>query len=206
MASPYSRAPKGSSPLPWILGLLGFLGLLGAVGVTILLLRSSSEPDEDPEVVAASPAPTPGVSSTPRAATSAAPLAAPTPKLKPSLPATRPVTSSTGAPTSVAAPEPPGSDASTPPVRPFDRGLAEARVDQVMATLSTCRRDGDPTGSSTVGITFENDGRVGTRMRRPFAGTPTGDCISQRFLALENAIPRFEGSAVTISRGFTIAP
>ena len=198
--------PKGSSPLPWIIGLLCFLGLLGAVGVTILLVKSSGEPDEDPRIVAASPAATPGVSSTSRVATAAAPPTVPPQKLKPSLPATRPVTSSTGAPPPDVAPRPPGSDASVPTLLPFDRSLAEARVDQVMATLSTCRRDGDPTGSGTVGITFENDGRVGTRMRRPFAGTPTGDCISQRFLALENAIPRFEGSAVTISRGFTIAP
>lgn len=170
VASPYARAPKGSSPLLWIVAVLCFLGVLGAVGVTILLVNVSREPDEDDGIVAASPAGTPAVLPSRRVPASAAAPSVPPTRLRPSPPVTRPVTSSTGAPSGVVTPRPAGSAASIPPLGPFDRDLAEARVDRVMTTLSACRRDGNPTGSSTVGITFENDGRVGTRMLRRLRG------------------------------------
>ena len=200
MAAPYPAvaAQKKSSALPWVIGLLCCLCLIVGIGITIFMVKSSGSSDDDDGTVAASPSGTPVVPSVERGDNRA--LARSGTAAKPPPPPFVPVARPTALPTAT-------DPATTSGLRgPFQRDRANARVDQVMATLSTCKRSGDPTGSSTVGITFENDGRVGTTMRRPFAGTPTGDCISQRFLALQNAIPRFDGNAVTITRGFTIAP
>jgi len=95
-----------------------------------------------------------------------------------------------------------------PPFVPhaFPRALANERLDEAMNTIASCRRDGDPTGSSAVDVTFEGDGRVETTLRPPFASTPTGDCISARLLGLRNSVGRFVGGPFTLRRAFAISP
>ena len=72
---------------------------------------------------------------------------------------------------------------------PFDSAAATAALNQAAASISTCRKEGDPTGSATV--------EAG-----PFAGTVTGGCIATTFRKAR--VPAFAGDYVTVKKTVSI--
>ncbi|RYZ10042.1 MAG: hypothetical protein EOO73_00210 [Myxococcales bacterium] len=90
------------------------------------------------------------------------------------------------------------------PAGPFDRAAAAAALTAAASAASTCRKDGDPSGTASVVITFAPSGRVTSANLGgpPFAGTPTGGCIAA---ALRKArVPAFEGERVTVSKTIVV--
>jgi hypothetical protein len=87
---------------------------------------------------------------------------------------------------------------------PFDKGAAEAAVSSAASAASACRQEGDPSGTTTVTVTFAPSGRATTATVNgpPFAGTKTGGCIAS---AMRRAhVPAFSGSPVTVSKTIVI--
>lgn len=100
--------------------------------------------------------------------------------------------------------EEPKPDVPTEPAGPFDRAAAAAALTSAASAASTCRKDGDPSGTASVVITFAPSGRVTSANigGPPFAGTPTGGCIAA---ALRKArVPAFEGERVTVSKTIVV--
>jgi predicted Zn finger-like uncharacterized protein len=90
------------------------------------------------------------------------------------------------------------------PAGPFDREAAASSLTSAATAASTCRKEGDPSGTASVVITFAPSGRVTTATigGPPFAGTPTGGCIAA---ALRKArVPAFEGERVTVSKTIVV--
>jgi hypothetical protein len=169
--------------------------LLGFGGV-ILLLIAVADAAPDP------PTPTPTADTTsqpavevPTAIVSASAKPSSTAKITGTAPTVTPARTT---PTVTTPPTP------TPPpvLGAFPRARATNELDRVTGGLASCKRTGDPTGSGSIRVDFEPDGRVGTVLARPFAGTPTGSCISARFLTIR--IGAFTGSTQQIQRTFTI--
>jgi hypothetical protein len=97
-----------------------------------------------------------------------------------------------------AAPEPaePGTD--------FDRSAAVAALQAAAAEAASCRKDGDPSGTARLTITFAPSGRVTSANIQgpPFAGTPTGGCIAN---AMRHAhVPAFSGDRVTVNKTIAV--
>lgn len=66
-----------------------------------------------------------------------------------------------------------------------------------------CRRPGAVTGAGKVRVTFEPSGSVSTvEVLPPYAGTPTGACVAQKFRMVK--VAPFQGSATTIQKGFSL--
>lgn len=91
-----------------------------------------------------------------------------------------------------------------PVIPPFDQSAANSALNEAAAISKSCRRTGDPAGTAQVVITFASSGRVTRSMvsGSPYAGTPLGGCIAQRFRAA--TIPAFSGESVTLNRTVTI--
>lgn len=85
----------------------------------------------------------------------------------------------------------------------FDRGAAQAALGSAAGGAKGCKKDGGPTGSTKVQVTFAPSGRVTTvNVGPPFAGTPVGSCIAGAFKGL--SVPAFSGSPVTVSKTVSI--
>jgi len=100
------------------------------------------------------------------------------------------------APTPAPAPAEPGTE--------FDRAAAVAALRAAAAEASACRKDGDPSGTASLSITFAPSGRVTSANLQgpPFAGTQTGGCIAS---AMRRAhVPAFSGEYVTVSKTIVI--
>ncbi|HSO33349.1 MAG TPA: hypothetical protein VLT33_12535 [Labilithrix sp.] len=192
----FGKPPVKGSALPWILGGVGVVLLLGIGGVVVVVIAvANAAPDK--------PVPTPDDP------TSVPNLEVPTATA--SVPSAKPIVTATAKVVSTAptAPRPPVTvvvpppSASTPTVLgAFPRARATNELDRITAGLASCKRAGDPTGSGSIRVDFEPDGRVGTLLQRPFAGTPTGSCVSARFLTIR--IGAFNGTTQQIQRTFTI--
>ena len=107
-----------------------------------------------------------------------------------------------------AEPEKPAVPAPKPePAEPgteFDRGAAIAALKSAAAEAASCRKDGDPSGTAILTITFAPSGRVTSANIQgpPFAGTPTGGCIAN---AMRHAhVPAFSGDRVTVNKTIAI--
>lgn len=198
-ATGFGKPPAKGSALPWILGGIGVVILLG-FGAVVLVIVAVANAEPDPPVPVAVADPDSGVRLEVPTATASA-SAKPTATVKvavtpPTVTAVRPPPTFTTQPT----PTPP-----TPVVLgAFPRARATNELDRVSAGLASCKRAGDPTGSSSIRVDFEPDGRVGTVLSRPFSGTSTGSCVSSRFLAIK--IGAFTGTTQQIQRTFTIPP
>ena len=87
-----------------------------------------------------------------------------------------------------------------------ERGLQPADVRAIPAAAGGakgCKKDGGPTGSTKVQVTFAPSGRVTTvNVGAPFAGTPVGSCIASAFKGA--SVPSFSGSPVTVSKSVSI--
>lgn len=190
---------KGSA-LPWILGGIGVFVVVGIGGVVLLVIAvANAEPEkrtpspDDPTSVPNLEVPT-AAASVPSAKASATAGKVTGTGTAPILTAVRPP------PTVV---PPPSANPTSPIVLgAFPRARAQNEVDRVTATLAACKRPGDPTGSGSIRIDFEPDGRVGTLLQRPFAGTPSGSCISGKYLGIK--IGAFNGTTQPITKTFTI--
>jgi len=83
---------------------------------------------------------------------------------------------------------------------PFDR-VAAARA--LGISVASCKRADGPTGAGHLKVTFQPSGSVSAvEMEPPYAGTPTGACIAQRFRGA--TVPAFSGSSLSVGKGFAI--
>lgn len=195
--SNFGKPPSKGSALPWILGGIGIVVLLGFGAVVLLIIAVANAGPEPPVVTGVDPESGPLLEVPSAASTVSAKSSAPR---LPTAPA--PPTVVRPPPTVVAIPTPPQPSAPTV-LGAFPRARATNELDRVSAGLASCKRAGDPTGSGSIRVDFEPDGRVGTLLQKPFAGTPTGSCVAARFLAIR--IGQFSGTTQSIQRTFTIA-
>jgi hypothetical protein len=86
----------------------------------------------------------------------------------------------------------------------FDRTAAVSALKAAAAEAASCRKDGDPSGTASVTVTFAPSGRVtsATLSGPPFAGTATGGCIAA---AMRRAkVPPFSGDRVTVGKTIVV--
>ncbi|MGC4094289.1 MAG: hypothetical protein QM756_41550 [Polyangiaceae bacterium] len=86
----------------------------------------------------------------------------------------------------------------------FDCNSAVSALATQAGQASKCRKDGDPSGTANITITFAPSGRVTSANLSgpPFAGTATGGCIAA---AMRRArVPAFDGDSVTVSKTVVI--
>ncbi len=94
--------------------------------------------------------------------------------------------------------------ATVAPTARFDAAATKVPLAQAASDAQACKQGGGPTGKVTVAVTFDPNGKVSsaTITDEPFAGTPTGACISS---ALKRAtIAPFSGLPGTVSKTFSI--
>ena len=86
----------------------------------------------------------------------------------------------------------------------FDRAAARSALAGAAAQASSCRKDGDPSGTATLTITFAPSGRVTSAQIQgpPFAGTPTGGCIANTMRHI--TVPAFAGEHVTVTKQIVV--
>jgi hypothetical protein len=106
------------------------------------------------------------------------------------------------APTTPTAPKPPEKEVALAP--PFNSGAASSALSAAAGRASACRKQGDPSGTATVIVTFAPSGRVTSAQvnGRPFAGTATGGCIAGILRSAQ--VPAFSGDKVTVSKTVVI--
>jgi hypothetical protein len=82
----------------------------------------------------------------------------------------------------------------------FDRAAARSALASAAAQASACRKDGDPSGTATITITFAPSGRITSANLQgpPFAGTATGGCIANTMR--HATVPAFSGEHVTVTK------
>jgi len=194
------KQPGKGSALPWILGAIGVVVVLGLGGVVLLVIAVANAEPEKPTPTPDDPTSVPNLE-VPTAAASV-------PGAKASATAGKVTGTAAAATLTVLRPPatvvPPPTGTPTPPIvlGAFPRARAQNEIDRVTATLAACKRPGDPTGSGSIRIDFEPDGRVGTQLQPPFVGTPTGSCISGKYLGIK--IGAFTGTTQPITKTFTI--
>jgi serine/threonine protein kinase len=105
------------------------------------------------------------------------------------------------APPAPAPPAPPAAPAG--PAGPFSRGAALAQLGAAAGRATACKREGGPTGSGRVTVTFSPDGSASkVSVGAPFGGTPTGTCLASAYSGLR--VPAFTGSSVSLPGSFRI--
>ena len=194
----FGKPPAKGSALPWILGGVGLFMVLGIGGVVLFLIAVANAAPEKPTPTPDDPTSVPNLEVPTAIAT--VPTAKP-PASAGKIAGTAPTVTVVRPPPTVT--PPPTASTSAIVLGAFPRARAQNEVDRVANGLASCKRTGDPTGSGTIRVDFEPDGRVGTLLQRPFSGTSTGSCISARFLAIK--IGAFTGTTQPITKTFTIA-
>jgi hypothetical protein len=193
----FGKLPAKGSALPWILGGIGIVLVLGFGAVVLIVIAVANAKPKPKPVATEAP-------SGPRLEVPTAIVATASASAKPSG-TVKPTATST-----IATIRPPSTVTTPPTPTPtapivlgaFPRARATNELDRVTAGLASCKRAGDPTGSGSIRVDFEPDGRVGTLLEKPFSGTPTGSCIASRFLAIR--IGQFTGTTQQIQRTFAI--
>jgi len=94
-----------------------------------------------------------------------------------------------------------------PPAAPdteFDRAAARNALASAATQASSCRKEGDPSGTANLTITFAPSGRVTSAQIQgpPFSGTPTGGCIASTMRRA--SVPAFSGDYVTVSKTIVV--
>lgn len=92
-----------------------------------------------------------------------------------------------------------------PPVdTAFNANAADLALSAAAQRASTCRKGTDPSGTTTVTITFSPTGRVTTAniSGPPFAGTETGSCIASTMRTAR--VPPFAGDFITVKKTVAI--
>jgi hypothetical protein len=83
---------------------------------------------------------------------------------------------------------------------PFDSAAATAALDAAASEASRCKKEGDPSGTATVTVTFAPTGSVASASLNgpPFAGTATGDCIASTMRRVK--VAAFSGTQITVTK------
>jgi len=94
-----------------------------------------------------------------------------------------------------------------PPAAPdteFDRDAARNALASAASQASACRKEGDPSGTANLTITFAPSGRVTSAQIQgpPFSGTATGGCIASTMRRA--SVPAFSGDYVTVSKTIVV--
>jgi len=91
-----------------------------------------------------------------------------------------------------------------PPDTEFDRAAARNALASAATQASSCRKEGDPSGTANLTITFAPSGRVTSAQIQgpPFSGTPTGGCIASTMRRA--SVPAFSGDYVTVSKTIVV--
>ena len=94
-----------------------------------------------------------------------------------------------------------------PPAAPdteFDRAAARNALASAAAQASSCRKEGDPSGTANLTIIFAPSGRVTSAQIQgpPFSGTATGGCIASTMRRA--SVPAFSGDHVTVSKTIVV--
>jgi hypothetical protein len=183
------------------------------------LVATSSAPEGERS------APRPATAHAPSVAFTARPLGAPSEgtstKLGPARALEKPEPASKPAPSGESAPpaEKPSPETEAAPSKPieahnapppaadgteFDRAAARNALASAAAEASSCRKDGDPSGTATITITFAPSGRVTSANLQgpPFAGTATGGCIANTMR--HASVPAFSGEHVTVTKTIVV--
>ena len=86
----------------------------------------------------------------------------------------------------------------------FDRAAARNALASAATQASSCRKEGDPSGTANLTITFAPSGRVTSAQIQgpPFSGTPTGGCIASTMRRA--SVPAFSGDYVTVSKTIVV--
>jgi hypothetical protein len=94
--------------------------------------------------------------------------------------------------------------ATKPASAAFNAQAAKLAIDRIVPRLKACKQAGEPPGSATVTVTFAPTGRVSSAQvtNTRYAGTRTGNCITQRLR--EARIPEFTGAPVTVKRSVAV--
>lgn len=89
------------------------------------------------------------------------------------------------------------------PAAAFDKGAAKAALSAAASKAAGCGAGGAP-GKGKVMLTFAASGKVSSAslVEGPFAGKSAGNCALKHFRAAR--VPAFSGSAVTVSKSFSI--
>ncbi|MGD0527463.1 MAG: zinc-ribbon domain-containing protein [Polyangiaceae bacterium] len=209
----------------------GVVVVCGAIGVAVMVMGKSDKADADKTAASASGATastaptTSAAGAEPSAAPSDTSTAAPAPTDSASAAATaaaaattaktaatttaaaataKPTTTATAtaAPKETATAAAPAAAAGGSD-QPFNMGEAKARLASIAGSVQGCKK-GDVSGSGRVVVTFAPAGNVASAVVQgpPFAGTPTGACVSSRFRGAH--VPAFAGSPFSVSKSFTI--
>lgn len=109
----------------------------------------------------------------------------------------------------IAAPQVPPIQSDAPATadapRAFDRDEARLAFDRVAATLPECATPRGPRGLGSVRVRFENDGHIArVTIGPPYAGTPAGECIAERFQAV--SVPPFRNGPTAFNYTFDTIP
>jgi len=86
----------------------------------------------------------------------------------------------------------------------FDRDAARNALASAAAQASACRKEGDPSGTANLTVTFAPSGRVTSAQIQgpPFSGTATGGCIASTMRRAN--VPAFSGDYVTVSKTIVV--
>ncbi len=226
-APPVSSAQVVGGPYPpaaarsnnrW-LPIIGAIGGLAIIALLLVLLlgrrREGTTPSAEvsasatPVAVPTTPEklpqePAPKAEEAPAASTSPPPSTSAASESKP--PAKAVVASSGGSAKAAEnskkkAEEPIPAGASDAP--PFSKSAAISGLTAAAMAASACKKPGGPTGTGKATVTFAPSGRVTTAtVGGGFAGTAVGGCVASGFRKAH--VPPFSGSAVTVSKSFTI--
>jgi hypothetical protein len=84
----------------------------------------------------------------------------------------------------------------------FDRQAVLSALQAAATAAQSCRTPDGPTGEGRIAVVFAGNGKVtsATVESSPYAGTPVGDCIENRFLRVR--IPPFSGTPITVHKSF----
>ena len=106
-------------------------------------------------------------------------------------------------PTALPAPD---GKAATPPNQPgpFSSSVAASAIGAAANSVSGCKKEGEPSGSGVVRVTFAPSGRVTSAVitEGPLVGTSTGGCVARLFRGVH--IPAFDGPPTAIQGSFNV--
>ena len=203
----------------------GVVVICGAIGGAVMVMGKSDKVDPDKTAGSATssaaapttsaamsePSATPTDTGTaaapPPTDTAASPTATTAKTAATTAPTTKPTTTTTATAAATTTAAPTATAAATAAAggsdQPFNMGEAKARLASIAGSVQGCKK-GDVSGSGRVVVTFAPGGNVASAVVSgpPFAGTPTGACISSRFRGAH--VPAFSGSPFSVSKSFTI--
>jgi hypothetical protein len=88
---------------------------------------------------------------------------------------------------------------------PFDRGATKSALDVIAADLASCTTPSGPRGPGTIRLLILPNGQISRlQIGPPYAGTPAGGCIRDRFIS--QRLPAFVGAPHTMNYVIAATP